>query len=185
MGIFKKTVKYSKASKDLNEKIKSLDEGLKKTGVIHEQNDTETFCVEEKIQENIPKIVDKIEVVKEEDQLYNWRETLSENNQEKSEEKLQEEHTLVKVENYISESNKELIVLRDQVFQFLEDDLPNTGLIAEEVNELGLPEFIRYDENGNPYSIPYDNLSALFINAIKELKVENDLLRARLDAAGL
>jgi len=70
-------------------------------------------------------------------------------------------------------------------FQFLEDDLPNTGLIAEEVNELGLHEFIRYDEHGNPYSIPYDNLSALFINAIKELKAENDLLRARLDAAGI
>ena len=70
MSIFKKTVKYSKASKDLDSKIKSLDEGLKKTGVIPEQNDAETFYVEEK---NIPKIVDKITVV--EEKLYNWRET--------------------------------------------------------------------------------------------------------------
>ena len=69
MSIFKKTVKYSKASKDLNKKIKNLDEGLKKTGVIPEQNDVETFCVEE----NIPKIADKIEVVDE--KLYNWRES--------------------------------------------------------------------------------------------------------------
>ncbi len=75
MSIFKKTVKYSKASTDLNKKIKSLDEGLKKTGVISEQNDAETFCVEEKKEENIPKIVDKIEVVKEEEKLYNWRES--------------------------------------------------------------------------------------------------------------
>jgi hypothetical protein len=73
MSIFKKTVKYSKASKDLNEKIKSLDEGLKKTGVIPEQNDAETFCSEEKKEENVPKIVDKIEVV--EEKLYNWRES--------------------------------------------------------------------------------------------------------------
>ena len=70
MGIFKKTVKYSKASKDLDSKIKSLDEGLKKTGIISEQNGAETFCVKEK---NIPKIVDKIRVV--EEKLYNWRET--------------------------------------------------------------------------------------------------------------
>lgn len=73
MGIFKKTVKYSKASKDLDSKIKSLDEGLKKTGVISEQNDAETSCVEEKREENIPKIVDNIKVV--EEKLYNWRET--------------------------------------------------------------------------------------------------------------
>jgi hypothetical protein len=70
MGIFKKTVKYSKASKDLDSKIKSLDEGLKKTGVIFEHNDAKTFSVKEK---NIPKIVDKIKVV--EEKLYNWRET--------------------------------------------------------------------------------------------------------------
>ena len=70
MGIFKKTVKYSKASKDLDSKVKSLDEGLKKTGVISEQNDAEDFYVEEK---NIPKIVDNIKVV--EEKLYNWRET--------------------------------------------------------------------------------------------------------------
>jgi hypothetical protein len=73
MSIFKKTVKYSKASKDLDSRIKSLDEGLKKTGVISEQNDAETFCIEEKKKEDIPKIVNKIEVVQE--KLYNWRET--------------------------------------------------------------------------------------------------------------
>ena len=75
MGIFKKTVKYSKASKDLDSKIKSLDEGLKKTGVISEKNGTETLYVEEKQEENIPQIIDELEVVKEEEKLYNWRET--------------------------------------------------------------------------------------------------------------
>jgi hypothetical protein len=33
MGIFKKTIKYSKPSKDLDKKIKQLDEELKNTGV--------------------------------------------------------------------------------------------------------------------------------------------------------
>ena len=129
MGIFKKTVKYSKASKDLDSKIKSLDEGLKKTGVIPEQNDTETFCVEEKQEEDIPKIIDNIEVVKEEEKLYNWRETLLEENIE--EEILEEGYetpSLVRVENYISESNKDLILLRDQVFKEISEntllDLP-------------------------------------------------------------
>jgi hypothetical protein len=73
MGIFKKTIKYSKDSKDLNNQIKNLDEDLKKTGVISEQNDAETFCVEEKKEENVLKIVDNVKVV--EEKLYNWRES--------------------------------------------------------------------------------------------------------------
>jgi hypothetical protein len=130
MGIFKKTVKYSKVSKDLDSKIKSLDEGLKKTGVISEQNDAETFCVEEKQEENIPKIIDNIEVVKEEEKLYNWRETLLEENivDETLLEEKYETPNLTRVENYISESNKDLIILRDQVFKEISEntllDLP-------------------------------------------------------------
>ena len=129
MGIFKKTVKYSKASKDLDSKIKSLDEGLKKTGVILEQNDAKTFCVEEKQEENIPKIIDEIEEVKEEEKLYNWRETLLEENIE--EEILEDNYetpSLTRVENYISESNKDLILIRDQIFKEISEqtllDLP-------------------------------------------------------------
>ena len=74
-----------------------------------------------------------------------------------------------------------LMQLRAVSFQFLEDDLPNCGLIAEEVSKIGLSEFVRYDKNGDPYSIPYENLSALYINAIKELKLENDLLKIKID----
>jgi hypothetical protein len=129
MGIFKKTVKYSKASKDLDSKIKSLDEGLKKTGVISEKNGTETLYVEEKQEENIPKIIDEIKVVKEEEKLYNWRETLLEENIE--EEILEDNYetpSLTRVENYISESNKDLILIRDQIFKEISEqtllDLP-------------------------------------------------------------
>ena len=139
MSIFKKTVKYSKASKDLNKKIKNLDEGLKKTGVIPEENDVEIFCVEEKKEENIPKIADKIEVIKEEEQLYNWRESfLNETIKEEVEvEDTQEIHNLIKVENYISEGNKDLIILRDQIFKEIsEETLLNLPEIKTKISKV-------------------------------------------------
>lgn len=74
-----------------------------------------------------------------------------------------------------------LMQLRSVSFEFLDSQLPNAGLIAEEVDELGLQEFVRYDADGNPYSIPYDNLSALYINAIKDLKNENDFLKSEIE----
>ncbi len=46
MGIFKKTIKYSKPSKDLENKIKNLDEELKNTGVIDQKNDSSIFDVQ-------------------------------------------------------------------------------------------------------------------------------------------
>lgn len=78
-----------------------------------------------------------------------------------------------------------VLQLRPVSFKYQDDENPNTGLIAEEVNELGLPEFVRYDAENAPHSIPYENLTALLINAIKDLKEENNALKARLDAAGL
>lgn len=78
-----------------------------------------------------------------------------------------------------------VLQLRPVSFKYQDDENPNAGLIAEEVNELGLPEFVRYDAENAPHSIPYENFTALLINAIKDLKAENDALKARLDAAGL
>ena len=186
MGIFKKTVKYSKASKDLDKKIKSLDEGLKKTGVILEQNDAETFCVEENKEENIPKIVDKIEVVKEEEQLYHWRETLLEETIEEVE-GIQETHTLTRVENYISESNKELIVLRDQVFKEISEEtllnLPEIKTkiskvleIYEQLQEglLNEPPEVKNEDPLTPLNqkfVTLDDLNkhySLFVNRVQE-----------------
>ncbi len=73
MGIFKKTIKYSKPSKDLDNKIKELDEELKNTGVIDDNGDSEVFIVQE--QKDSPKIYDEVELVKEEESLYDWRES--------------------------------------------------------------------------------------------------------------
>lgn len=75
MGIFKKTIKYSKPSKDLDNKIKNLDEELKQTGVINNQDDSGISCIQESSTEKSPEIYDEIEVEKKEESLYNWRES--------------------------------------------------------------------------------------------------------------
>jgi len=72
-----------------------------------------------------------------------------------------------------------LLQLRPVSFKFLEEERTNAGLIAEEVADLGLEEFVVREEDGTPRSIPYENLTALLINAIKELKAEVDALKAK------
>ena len=135
MGIFKKTIKYSKPSKDLDSKIKELDEELKNTGVIDCQDDPEIFVVQEEV---VPKIYDEVEVINKEDTLYNWRETfISEEYNEESDIPEVEHKTIRKVESYISESNKELIEIRDQVFQEIsESTLLNLPEIKDKISKV-------------------------------------------------
>lgn len=56
------------------------------------------------------------------------------------------------------------------------------GLIAEEVNDAGLTEFVQYANDGTPDALAYSNMVALAFKAIQELKTENDALKARLTA---
>jgi hypothetical protein len=51
------------------------------------------------------------------------------------------------------------------------------GLIAEEVHELGLTEFVQYTEDGTPDALAYQNMIALAFKAIQELKAEIDELK--------
>ena len=55
------------------------------------------------------------------------------------------------------------------------------GLIAEEVHDLGLTEFVQYAPDGSPDAISYQNMIALAFKAIQELKAENDTLKSRID----
>jgi hypothetical protein len=52
------------------------------------------------------------------------------------------------------------------------------GLIAEEVNEAGLTEFVQYAEDGSPDALSYGNMVSLAFKAIQELnaKVEAQAL---------
>jgi hypothetical protein len=51
------------------------------------------------------------------------------------------------------------------------------GLIAEEIHELGLTEFVQYAEDGTPDALAYQNMIALAFKAIQELKAEIEILK--------
>jgi hypothetical protein len=56
------------------------------------------------------------------------------------------------------------------------------GLIAEDVHDAGLTEFVQYNDNNEPDALSYGNMVALCIKAIQELKTELDNAKARITA---
>ena len=52
------------------------------------------------------------------------------------------------------------------------------GLIAEEVHDAGLTEFVAYDKEGRPDALHYGNMVALLVKAVQELKAELEALKA-------
>jgi hypothetical protein len=56
------------------------------------------------------------------------------------------------------------------------------GLIAEEVHEAGLTEFVQYAEDGSPDALAYGNMVSLCIKAIQEQQVLITTLTARITA---
>jgi hypothetical protein len=56
------------------------------------------------------------------------------------------------------------------------------GLIAEEVDEVGLKEFVVYDKDGSPDALDYSHMVALAFKAIQEQDVQIKSLTARLAA---
>ena len=59
------------------------------------------------------------------------------------------------------------------------------GLIAEEVHEVGLTQFVQYAEDGSPDALSYGNMVSLLTKAIQEQQAIIESLKARLDAANL
>jgi Chaperone of endosialidase len=53
------------------------------------------------------------------------------------------------------------------------------GLIAEEVHDLGLTEFVQYAEDGSPDALAYQNMVALLTKAIQELNQKIQALENR------
>jgi hypothetical protein len=51
------------------------------------------------------------------------------------------------------------------------------GLIAEEVHDLGLTEFVQYANDNTPDALSYSHMVALLTKAIQELKAEIDTLK--------
>ena len=75
----------------------------------------------------------------------------------------------------------ELLTLRPVTFKNNEDgDKVYGGLIAEEVHEAGLTEFVQYNDDNQPDSLDYGNMVSLCIKTIQELSAKNDALEARI-----
>jgi hypothetical protein len=77
----------------------------------------------------------------------------------------------------------ELLLLRSVTYQGKsEADEGKTfgGLVAEEVHEAGLTEFVQYADDGSPDALAYGNMVSLCIKAIQELKAELDEAKARI-----
>jgi hypothetical protein len=56
------------------------------------------------------------------------------------------------------------------------------GLIAEEVDAIGLKEFVQYAEDGSPDALAYGHMVSLLAKAIQELKATVDAQAARIAA---
>jgi len=55
------------------------------------------------------------------------------------------------------------------------------GLIAEEVHDAGLTEFVQYDDEGKPDALAYGQMVALAFKAIQELNAKVEALEAQLN----
>ena len=56
------------------------------------------------------------------------------------------------------------------------------GLIAEEVHDAGLTEFVQYDDEGKPDALAYGNMVSLCIKAIQQLSAKVETLEAKVTA---
>jgi len=125
MGIFKKSIGHSKSS-NLDEKIKILDNELKKTDVYVNENDR-NFLHEQKDREEVEK--------------YNWREGLVQSNTENiNEEYVREEYrkkNIKRVDSYINSVNEDYEVLKRQIFnEISENFLFNIPSVENKINRV-------------------------------------------------
>ncbi len=77
----------------------------------------------------------------------------------------------------------DLLKLRSVTYKGNNDgDIVFGGLIAEEVHDAGLTEFVQYDDDNKPDALAYGNMVALCVKAIQELSAKNDALETKVKA---
>jgi hypothetical protein len=75
----------------------------------------------------------------------------------------------------------ELMTLRPVTYKGINDgDKIFGGLIAEEVHDAGLTEFVEYAEDGSPDGLSYGHMISICIKAIQEMKIELDEANSRI-----
>lgn len=87
------------------------------------------------------------------------------------------------VENY-SRGLNELLQLRPVTYESKNEKEAGhkfAGLIAEEIHDLGLTEFVQYANDGTPDALAYGNMIALLTKAIQEQQTQIEQLKAQLN----
>ena len=74
------------------------------------------------------------------------------------------------VENY-TKGLAEVMQMRPVTYNSINETETQTyaGLIAEEIHDLGLTEFVQYAEDGSPDALSYSNMVSLLVKAIQEM----------------
>jgi hypothetical protein len=94
------------------------------------------------------------------------------------------QHRVLKYKNTITDATHglaEILKLRPVTYKGNNDgDTVFGGLIAEEVHDAGLTEFVQYNDEDKPDALAYGNMVSLCIKAIQELKAENTALANRI-----
>jgi hypothetical protein len=77
------------------------------------------------------------------------------------------------IENY-TKGLKEVMQMRPVTYNSKNENETQTfaGLIAEEIHDLGLAEFVQYAEDGSPDALSYSNMVSLLVKAIQELNAK-------------
>ena len=83
------------------------------------------------------------------------------------------------IENY-AKGLEEIKKLRPVTYKFNGENATTAGLIAEELDILGMSEYVIKNSDGQPESIMYAQIVALLINGIKELSVKIESIENNL-----
>jgi hypothetical protein len=76
----------------------------------------------------------------------------------------------------ISYGLDKVLQMRGVTYLKKENDIKEVGVIAEEIAEI-LPDIVLYDSEGKPDSVSYGRITAVLIEAIKDLKKEINELK--------
>jgi hypothetical protein len=87
------------------------------------------------------------------------------------------------VENY-TKGLAEVLQMRPVTYNSKNEDETQTyaGLIAEEVHEAGLTEFVQYAADGSPDALSYSNMVSLLVKAIQEQQAQIEELSNKIVA---
>ena len=85
------------------------------------------------------------------------------------------------VENY-TKGLAEVMQMRPVTYNSINKTETQTyaGLIAEEIHDLGLNEFVQYAEDGTPDALSYGNMVALLVKGMQEQQAQIEELKAKI-----